>query len=390
MDRATVVPCPPLLAVLVSQNSALLRHLTATPFRQLDIDLHVAASGDEAAELAASTRLAVAILDAEMPGLSGYEAAKRIKATTPECKVVLVLGKRITSAQMKSVTDAGCDEVLIAPMSADELYDAIAVQLGLPRRGNQRFTTALALLTDSGPRPLEGHVNNLSVDGARLLLPDLLPEGTRLQLSITPEGAAEPTEIVAEVVWAQERERDRKATVGASFVDIDDDTRLLLARLTQWELLEEPEHSRVVIKGDITEASSFHGLVPLLVGRVDFDLSQVSYINSLGVREWIRFLRDVNIQGYELHACSVPFVLQASVIPAMIGRGTVVSFFAPYYCDGCDHHDDKLLQSAAVLAADYETPVFQCPRCSGTMELDDIPERYLAFLMPEHTDDPAR
>jgi CheY-like chemotaxis protein len=384
-----VVPCSPLLAVLVSQNSALLRHLTATPFRQLDIDLHVAASGDEAVKIGTSTLLAVAILDAEMPGLSGYEAAKRIKAATPDCKVVLVLGKRITSAQMQSVAAAGCDEVLIAPMSADELYDAIAVQLGLPRPGNQRFTIALAVLTPSGPRPIEGYVNNLSVDGARLLLPNLLPEGTRLRLSITPEDAAEPTEILAEVVWAQERERDRKATIGASFLDIDDETRLLLARLTQWEVIEEPDRLRVVIKGDITEASSFQALVPILVGRVDFDLSQIVYINSLGVREWIRFLRDVNIQGYDLHACSVPFVLQASVIPAMIGRGTVVSFFAPYYCEDCDHHEDKLLQSAAVLAAGYQPPVFQCPRCSATMALDDLPERYLAFLMPEHADDTA-
>lgn len=376
-----------MLAVLVSQNSALLRHLTTTPFRQLDIDLDVAASGDEAVKIAASRPLAVAILDAEMPGLSGYEAARRIKAATPECKVVLVLGKRITSAQMQSVTAAGCDEVLIAPMSADELYDVIAVQLGLPRRGSQRFTTALAVLSSSGPRPIEGYVNNLSVDGARLLLPSHLPEGTRLRLSITPEGTAEPTEILAEVVWAQQRERDRKFTVGASFLDIDDETRLFLARLTQWEVFEEPDHIRVVIKGDITEASSFHDLVPLLVGRVDFDLSQVAYINSLGVREWIRFLRSVNIQGYEFHACSVPFVLQAAVIPAMIGRGTVVSFFAPYYCDGCDHHEDKLLQSAAVLAASYQPPVLQCPRCSDTMALDDLPDRYLAFLMPEHMDD---
>jgi CheY-like chemotaxis protein len=378
-----------LLAVLVSQNSALLRHLTATPFRQLDIDLHVAASGDEAVKIAASTPLSVAILDAELPGLSGYEAARRIKTATPDCKVVLILGKRITSTQMRNVTAAGCDEVLIAPMSADELYDVVAVQLGLPRRGNQRFTITLAVLTPDGPQPIEGYVNNLSVDGARLLLPSLLPEGTRLRLSITPEDASEPTEILAEVVWAQERERDRKVNTGASFIDIDDDTRVLLARLTQWEVLDEPDRIRVVIKGDITEASSFQDLVPLLVGRVDFDLSQVGYINSLGVREWIHFLRTVNIQGYELHACSVPFVLQASVIPAMLGRGTVVSFFAPYHCDSCDHHEDKLLQSAAVLAAGYDAPVFQCPRCSGSMALDDLPERYLAFLMPEHADDPA-
>ena len=373
-----------MLPVLVSQNSALLRHLTSSPFRQLDIALHVAATGEDAVELAATTAPAVAILDAEMPGLAGHDAARRIKRATPACKVILVLGKRITSALMQSVVDAGCDEVLIAPMSADELHDAVAVQLGLPRRGDERYSIELAVVTGDGLRPIEARVTNLSVDGARLVVRELLPEGTRLQLAILPEGASRATEIMAQVAWAQAR--DGKTTVGASFLDLDDDTRVLLARLTQWEIFEQPDRSRVVIKGDITEASSLATLVPLLVGRVDFDLAQVAYINSLGVRDWIRFLRSVNIQGYEFHACSVPFVLQAALIPPMLGRGTVMSFFAPYYCESCDHQEDRLLQSAAILAADFAPPVFQCPGCSGTLALDDLPERYLAFLRPDHAD----
>jgi CheY-like chemotaxis protein len=372
-----------LFPVLVSQNSALLRHLTSSAFRQLDIDLHVVGSGDEAVALAAAASPAVAILDAEMPGMSGHDAARRIKAATPSCKVILVLGKRIPSALMQSVAGAGCDEVLIAPMSADELYDTVAMQLGVPRRGDERYTIELAVLAPEGPRPIEGRVTNLSVDGARLVVRELLPEGTRLRLSLLPEGAPRAIEITAQVVWAQARES--KSTLGASFLDLDDDTRVLLARLTQWEIFEQPDRSRVVIKGDITEASSLTTLVPLLVGRVDFDLSQVEYINSLGVRDWIRFLRSANIQGYEFHACSVPFVLQAAMIPPMLGRGTVVSFFAPYYCESCDHHEDKLLQSAAILAAGHAPPVFQCPSCGGTLALDDLPERYLAFLRPEHT-----
>jgi CheY-like chemotaxis protein len=373
-----------LLSVLVSQNSALLRHLTSSAFRQLDIDLHVAATGEDAVALAASTGPAVAILDAEMPGLAGHDAAMRIKRATPACKVILVLGKRITSALMQSVADAGCDEVLIAPMSADELHDAVAVQLGLPRRGDERYSIELAVVTRDGLRPIECKVTNLSVDGARLVVRELLPEGTRLLLAILPEGDSRTTEIIAQVTWAQAREG--KATVGASFLDLDDDTRVLLARLTQWEIFEQADRSRVVIKGDITEASSLATLVPLLVGRVDFDLAQVAYINSLGVRDWIRFLRSVNIQGYEFHACSVPFVLQAALIPPMLGRGTVMSFFAPYFCESCDHQEDRLLQSAAILAAGYAPPVFQCPGCGGKLALDDLPERYLAFLRPEHAD----
>src|SRR5690606_12255057 len=109
-----------------------------------------------------------------------------------------------------------------------------------------------------------------------------------------------------------------------------------------------------------------------MVGRVDFDLSQVNYINSLGIREWINFLKEASIQGYEFHACSIAFVLQASLAPDVLGRGTVASFFAPYHCEQCEHGEERLLQSATVLAAENrEPPIYQCPSCEGELVLDD-------------------
>jgi len=121
---------------------------------------------------------------------------------------------------------------------------------------------------------------------------------------------------------------------------------------------------------------------------VDFDLSQVTYINSLGVRAWVEFLRAAPIQGYEFHACSVPFVLQAALSDAVMGRGTVASFFAPYVCDVCGHEEERLLQSATVLASvDHAPPTFNCPSCGGALVLDDLPHRYLAFLLREPDED---
>ena len=38
--------------------------------------------------------------------------------------------------------------------------------------------------------------------------------------------------------------------------------------------------------------------------------------------------------------------------------------------------------SAAILAAEERTPpTYACPNCDSELELDDIPERYLAFLL---------
>lgn len=375
--------------VLVSNNSELLRHLTASPFRRLGLELVVISSGDEVLDAVERNRPTLAIIDAELPDLSGYEAAQRIKGLDCDCKVVLVMGKRINAVQMRRVAESACDEVLIAPMSPDELYDVVAIQLGQPRRGSERFSIDLAVIGDDGVRTVDGRVTNLSIDGARLVLPEPLAEDSLLRLTITPdESDVEALEVSARVVWAQPREEE--TIIGASFEGVDDYASARLSRLIQWEIVEDTERTRVVIKGDITEATNFADLIPVMVGRVDFDLSQVTYMNSLGVRTWVEFLRGAPIQGYEFHACSVAFVLQASLSDAVLGRGTVTSFFAPYICEACDHEEERLLQSAAILASDdHSPPTFACPSCSaesGELVLDDLPQRYLAFLTHDKDD----
>jgi CheY-like chemotaxis protein len=365
--------------VLVSNNSELLRHLTTVPFRRLAIELVVASSGDEALEVVQRDKPAAAILDAELPVLSGYEATRRIKEVAPETRVVLVLGKRINAEQMRKVAESRCDEVLIAPMTPDELYDVVAIQLGMPRRGAERFRLDMSVVGDDGVRHLDGRVTNLSIDGARVVVSERLAEDTLLVLKVVPEQAGHETlELSARVVWSQPR--GDRTIIGAAFEGVDEMTKARLGRLIQWEIVEDTEKTRVVIKGDITEATSFADLMPIMVGRVDFDLSQVTYMNSLGVRAWVQFLKDAPIQGYELHACSVPFIVQAALSDAVLGRGTVTSFFAPYVCEKCNHEEERLLQSATVLASELQPPTFNCPSCAGDLVLDDLPHRYLAFL----------
>lgn len=361
--------------VVVSNNSELLRHLSAAALRRLDLEVTVKQSGDEIIATARERSAALVIVDAELSAISGYEVAKQLGGSA---RVVLILGRRLSAEKMRRVAESGCAEVLVVPMTADQLYDVIAIQLGLPRRGSERLSVDLAVIGTGGARPIEGRISNLSIDGARLVVAEPIPDNAELSLTVTPTGG-EPLRIRARAVWTQAQADG--TVVGAAFTTLDPEMRARLSQLLQWEIVDETERKRVVIKGDITEATSFKDLIPALVGRVDFDLSQVSYINSLGVRAWVEFLREAPIQGYELHACSVAFVLQAAMVKAVIGRGTITSFFAPYHCDACDFEEERLLQSAAILAADdLEPPTFACPECGGQLLFDDIPERYLAFL----------
>jgi DNA-binding response OmpR family regulator len=367
--------------ILVSNNSELLRHLSAVPFRGLGLNITVAARGDEALTLSRDIPVDLAILDAELPAISGYEVAKKLTQENKTCRVVLVMGKRISGEQMRRLAESGCDEVLIAPMSADELYDVVAIQLGLPRHGDQPYLIDVTQKTPDGWQVLDAMVSNLSVDGVRLICHETVAEGATLRIAVRfeePEQA--PLELCARAVWVQEGEDD--TVVGASFEGVTADQRTRLSQLTKWEIVDDTERARIVIKGDLTEAVNLNDLLPEVIGRISFDLSQVRYMNSLGVREWVRFLGRASAQGYEFHACSPAFVLQASMVKGVLGRGTVISFFAPYVCTGCDLQAEKLLQSATVLAANYVPPTFSCPRCNHLMELDDLPDRYFAFLRP--------
>ncbi len=365
--------------VLVSNNSELLRHLAAPTFRRLELEQKVASSGEEAWAMFELHKPPIALLDAEMAGITGYELAEKIKAAAPATRVVLVIGKRLTGEQMRKVGACGCDEVLVAPMSADELYDVVAIQLGQPRRGAERYRTEVLF----EGKPLDAIITNLSVDGVRLVSKAPVAEGATLAVRITPEDGGGAVDIPAKAVWTQAATSSsggQKTVVGAEYPNLDERAREVLARLTQWEIVHETQRIRVVLKGDFTEATRFDELRDSMVGRVDFDMAQVRYMNSLGVRAWCEFLRAAPIQGYEFHACSVPFVLQASMVEDVVGRGTVTSFFAPYHCASCDHQEERLLQSAALLAADLEPPAFQCSKCDGQLQFDDLPERYFAFL----------
>jgi len=360
--------------VLVSNNSELLRHFTAPPFRRLGLELLVAKDAADARAQFTTQEPAVVILDAE----AGDELAvtRTIKQQSPATRVILVANNRLSGDQMREITACGCDELLIAPMTADELHDVVAIQLGEPRLGTEGFAISIAL----DGRHADATVSNLSVDGMRLVVVEQVAEGQAVDVKITPDG--EPSlAIKGTAVWAQPR--DGKTVVGIAFVDLDPRARGVLAKLTQWQVVKDGERTRVVLRGDFTEATRFDELMPAMVGRVVFDTAQVTYMNSLGVRAWCEFLRQARIQGYEFHACSVPFILQASMVKDVIGRGTVTSFFAPFHCISCDHQEERLLQSAAILAANLEPPVFKCPSCGGALEFDDLPERYFAFLQDD-------
>src|SRR5688572_25654871 len=102
-------------------------------------------------------------------------------------------------------------------------------------------------------------------------------------------------------------------------------------------------------------------------GRIVLDLGEVTFINSLGMREWIRMQQAASTANIriELRRVAEPIVHQLNIMPAARGVSLVSSFFAPYECDDCDQ-EHLMLLDVRVNGADLvkkRAPAMKCPDC---------------------------
>jgi len=151
----------------------------------------------------------------------------------------------------------------------------------------------------------------------------------------------------------------------------------------------EPSPDQLVLSGAIDETSALAELLGRAQNRrLVLDLAGVNFINSLGVRDWIRMQSEATRQGIaiELRRVSEPIIHQLNMIIATRGTSQVASFFAPYACDACGREESLLVDARSPGLTQLVAPPQKCPECGAAMAFNDFPERYFSFLVPE----PAR
>lgn len=147
------------------------------------------------------------------------------------------------------------------------------------------------------------------------------------------------------------------------------------------------DHHALEFKGEIDERCQFAELAGRLGPQVALDLGGITFVNSMGVREWIRFLRTLRDTGAEviLRDCSEAIVYQMNMIPETRVGAHIDSFHAPYDCPGCGHE-----ASMRIVVSEHadglrrgKPPSFDCSECGDAMEFAELTDRYLLFLEPE-------
>ncbi|HET7035194.1 MAG TPA: response regulator transcription factor [Thermomicrobiaceae bacterium] len=115
-----------MIRILLAEDQGMMRGALAL-LLGLEDDLAVVsqvASGDEVLPAALETRPDVALLDIEMPGLSGIEAAARLREALPGCRV-LILTTFGRPGYLRRAMEAGADGFLVKDGPVEALAAAI-------------------------------------------------------------------------------------------------------------------------------------------------------------------------------------------------------------------------------------------------------------------------
>jgi two-component system, NarL family, invasion response regulator UvrY len=81
----------------------------------------LARSGEEAVELAAANRPDLALIDVNMPGIGGREAAERIAAASPETAIVLMTATPAVAPPPEAI-----DKRDLSPDTLAEIWDRLS------------------------------------------------------------------------------------------------------------------------------------------------------------------------------------------------------------------------------------------------------------------------
>ena len=145
-------------------------------------------------------------------------------------------------------------------------------------------------------------------------------------------------------------------------------------------LQAQGDHTVVTFEGSIDEDTQY-GSILKTQGALVFRLMGVKNINSLGIRNWVNFMRELGTRSVIFAECPPVLVRQMNMIPSFRGNAKVQSVLAPLVCDACEVEKMELVTSDHFAdGSDRWSAPQACSQCQKKeMVFDGNPKQYFAF-----------
>ncbi len=144
----------------------------------------------------------------------------------------------------------------------------------------------------------------------------------------------------------------------------------------------EERGDKVYLIGALNEYGDLSSLITK-PAPLTLNLKGVSRINSIGVRNFLKFLSGWGDKALKLEECTVEFIDQVNMIPSLLGvkqQAEIISLHIPYECGSCDHEGEILtnLSDADNYLKSNNFPQIACSSCGASMNA--VTDSYFTFL----------
>ena len=147
---------------------------------------------------------------------------------------------------------------------------------------------------------------------------------------------------------------------------------------------KEQKGSILVIRlsGIIDETTNFEALIGQVGPELHVIPKEISRINSVGVKSWIRYFQGLKAKGTKIKflECSTSIVDQINLVLNFTVGSEVESIYVPFVCTNCKSELVGLFKCEDLIKRKFKIPDLKCTKCSGKVEFDDIAEEYFGFL----------
>ncbi len=182
--------------VLVVDDEPDIMALVAYHLAKSGYSVSTAATGPDAIALARRDKPALIVLDLMLPGMSGIEVIRQLRAdpATARIAVLMLTARREESDRIEGLT-MGADDYLTKPFSPQEMVLRVAAILRRVKAGDAGGEDTQEI----GPLRIDRTAHRVTVDGRDIEL--TRTEFRLLLLLAEREGRVQPRNMLLEIVW---------------------------------------------------------------------------------------------------------------------------------------------------------------------------------------------